>query len=210
MPVQKIPGVTQSRTGKDACPPPGPQGQAPPQTGGQTFLSVRASPRHSSFLGVWAPTTGMQTRGARKRRGSDADDDLVVVIAADTTVDVDGLILAKPVDAEDAFRMLRLLSGRTHSVHTGVAVRRGDLCESAVTTTRVTMSAIDDAHLRWYVATGEPFGKAGAYALQGAGSLLVERVDGSVSNVIGLPLATLDELLGRLGVSLVALANHAD
>ncbi|MCU1366200.1 MAG: Septum formation protein Maf [Ilumatobacteraceae bacterium] len=137
-------------------------------------------------------------------------DDGTVVIAADTTVDVDGVILAKPVDTSDARRMLRLLSGRTHAVHTGIAVRRGHLVESAVTSTRVTMVEIDDVHLDWYVATGEPFGKAGAYALQGAGSLLVERVEGSVSNVIGLPLAALDELLGRLGVSLAAIAGRPD
>ncbi|MCU1399948.1 MAG: Septum formation protein Maf [Acidimicrobiales bacterium] len=137
-------------------------------------------------------------------------DEHTVVIAADTTVDVDGLILAKPADDADARRMLHLLSGRTHSVHTGIAVRRGQLLESAVTSTRVTMVAIDDAHLDWYVATGEPFGKAGAYALQGAGSLLVDRIEGSVSNVIGLPLATLDNLLGRLGVSLAAIAGRPD
>jgi septum formation protein len=134
-----------------------------------------------------------------------ADD--AVVIAADTTVDVDGLILAKPADADDARRMLGLLSGRSHSVHTGVAVRRGDRTEVGVVSTRVTMVHIDDAKMRWYVGTGEPFGKAGAYALQGAGSLLVERVDGSVSNVIGLPLVLVDDLIGRFGVSLVDLAG---
>jgi len=131
----------------------------------------------------------------------------VVVIAADTTVDVDGLILAKPMDASDARRMLGLLSGRTHSVHTGVAIRRGERTEIGVVSTRVTMVDIDTEKLRWYVGSGEPFGKAGAYALQGAGSLLVERIEGSVSNVIGLPLVLVDELLGRLGVSLVDLAG---
>ncbi len=136
-----------------------------------------------------------------------ADALAAVVIAADTTVDVDGAILAKPSDAEDARRMLGLLAGRSHAVHTGVAVRVDGRTEMTVVTTRVTMVDLDDARLDWYVGTGEPFGKAGAYALQGAGSALVERVEGSVSNVIGLPLTALDALLGRFGTSLVGLTG---
>jgi septum formation protein len=124
-----------------------------------------------------------------------AADDLV--IAADTTVDVDGEILAKPEDEADARRMLQLVSGRTHLVHTGVAVRYGEQVLSAVGTTSVTMVSISDAQLDWYIGTGEPFGKAGAYALQGAAAILVDRVAGSVSNVIGLPLVLLDELVWR-------------
>lgn len=131
-------------------------------------------------------------------------DDLV--IAADTTVDVDGEILAKPLDADDAQRMLGLLSGRAHTVHTGVAVRCGTRIEAEVATTVVSMVDIDAARMRWYLGTGEPFGKAGAYAIQGAGSVLVERIDGSVTNVVGLPLTVLDRLLGRFGTSLTALA----
>jgi septum formation protein len=137
--------------------------------------------------------------------GEFADHD--VVIAADTTVDVDGEILAKPTDDADARRMLGLVSGRTHDVHTGVAVRHRGRTEVTVATTRVTMVDIDEARMQWYVGTGEPFGKAGAYAMQGAASALVERIDGSVSNVIGLPLAVLDELLARFGLTLVALAD---
>lgn len=136
--------------------------------------------------------------------GEFADDD--VVIAADTTVDVDGEILAKPADDADARRMLGLISARTHDVHTGVAVRHRGHTEVAVATTQVTMVDIDEARMQWYVGTGEPFGKAGAYAMQGAAAALVERIDGSVSNVIGLPLAVLDEVLARFDLSLVALA----
>lgn len=136
------------------------------------------------------------------RDGCDA-----IVIAADTTVDVDGEILAKPLDAVDARRMLGLLSARTHAVHTGVAVRRAGRTEVTVETTLVSMVAIDEVRMNWYVGTGEPFGKAGAYALQGAGSALVDRVVGNVSNVIGLPLTVLDELLGRFGTSLTELAT---
>lgn len=131
--------------------------------------------------------------------------DAAVVVAADTTVDLDGRILAKPDDAADARRMLRSLSGRTHRVHTGVAVHRvvpgaaAPLVE--VVTTLVTMSPLTDEMLDWYVATGEPLDKAGAYALQGAGGVLVEKVAGSVSNVVGLPLTALATLIRRLGLT---------
>jgi septum formation protein len=124
-----------------------------------------------------------------------------IVVAADTTVDLEGEILAKPVDIDDARRMLRRLSGRTHRVHTGVAVRRGSVVLVEVVTTLVTFVPMSDDVREWYLATGEPLDKAGAYALQGAGGVLVDQVAGSVSNVVGLPLATLAELLRRLAVS---------
>jgi septum formation protein len=137
--------------------------------------------------------------------GEFPDDD--IVIAADTTVDVDGLILAKPEDDADVRRMLALISGRTHAVHTGVAVRHRGRTEVAVATTQVTMIDIDASAASWYIATGEPFGKAGAYAMQGAAAALVERIDGSVSNVIGLPLAVLDGVLRRYGLTLLQLSS---
>lgn len=113
-----------------------------------------------------------------------------LVVAADTTVDIGGQILEKPADSADARRMLRLLSGTTHLVHTGVTVASTTgPAETNVVETAVRFVEITDALVDWYVATGEPFGKAGAYAIQGAGAALVERVDGSVTNVIGLPLA---------------------
>jgi septum formation protein len=119
--------------------------------------------------------------------------DGTIVIGADTTVEVDGAILAKPADADDAAAMLRTLSGRTHHVHTGmaVAVAGEDDPWAHVTTTTVTFAALDHATVAWYVATGEPFGKAGAYAIQGVGGALVASVDGNVQNVVGLPLADL-------------------
>jgi septum formation protein len=129
--------------------------------------------------------------------------DRVLVIAADTTVDVDGDILGKPVDAADARSMLARLSGRDHRVHTGVTVRRGAVALSAVSTTIVTFAALSSSSIEWYLATGEPFDKAGAYAIQGAGGALVAGIDGSVSNVIGLPLTTLIELTRQLGVELL-------
>lgn len=125
-----------------------------------------------------------------------------VVIAADTTVDVDGEILAKPVDDDDARRMLVLLSGRTHRVHTAVAVRRGDQVERVTVTTEVTFVELPPETIEWYVATGEPADKAGAYAIQGAGGAMVGAVHGSVSNVVGLPLAELVLLAQRVGCPL--------
>jgi nucleoside triphosphate pyrophosphatase len=121
-----------------------------------------------------------------------------LVIAADTTVEVDGLILGKPIDAADARRMLALLSGRAHVVHTGVTVRSDTTLDTIAVSTTVTFVVLDDATIDWYVGTGEPMDKAGAYAMQGAGGALVERIDGSVSNVIGLPLAETLELIGTL------------
>jgi septum formation protein len=127
-----------------------------------------------------------------------------VVIAADTTVELDGRILGKPADDAEATEMLRSLSGRTHRVYTGLAVQPvGGEPVSTVVTTEVTMTTIDDGLLAWYVGTGEPMDKAGAYALQGAGGVLVASVRGSVSNVVGLPLAELVDLAQRAGVPLV-------
>jgi septum formation protein len=125
-----------------------------------------------------------------------------VVVAADTTVALDRRILAKPADAADARRMLRALSGRSHDVHTAVAVRVGERVVSAVVTTRVCMVELGDDDLDWYIATGEPLDKAGAYALQEGGGLFVERIEGSASNVVGLPLAVLAELLAAEGFAL--------
>ena len=111
-----------------------------------------------------------------------------VVIAADTTVVVDGAILGKPVDVDDARAMARALSGRTHHVHTGIAVTYRGMTAVDVETSAVTFVALSAARIEWYVATPEPYDKAGGYALQGAGTAFVERVDGNVANVIGLPV----------------------
>lgn len=121
-----------------------------------------------------------------------------LVLAADTVVELDGELLGKPTDADEARAMLRRLSGRTHHVHTGVAARAGERAETATVTTAVRFAPLTTPAVDWYVATGEPFDKAGAYALQGAGGVFVESVEGSVSNVVGLPLAVAADLLHRL------------
>jgi septum formation protein len=121
-----------------------------------------------------------------------------VVIAADTTIDLDGTILGQPVDERDARRMLKLLSGRAHRVHTAVAVRAADgTLDTRTVTSVVQMAPITTHMLDWYISTGEPFGKAGAYAVQGAGGVLIEHVKGSMSAVVGLPLRETVELLGH-------------
>lgn len=126
-----------------------------------------------------------------------------LVVAADTTVDLGGEILGKPVDADDARSMLGRLSARTHRVHTGVALRRGEELVAEVITTLVTFTPLTPALIEWYISTGEPLDKAGAYAVQGAGGVLVQRVHGSVSNVVGLPLHSVARLAEQLGVALV-------
>jgi septum formation protein len=126
-----------------------------------------------------------------------------VVLAADTTVDVDGEILAKPVDDDDARRMLRLLSGRTHQVHTAVVGWTAAATHTATVTTDVTFAHLSDGGIAWYLSMGEHLDKAGAYGMQGAGGALVHRIDGSPSNVIGLPLAETIGVLRACGVALV-------
>ena len=118
-----------------------------------------------------------------------------IVLAADTEVVIDGRILGKPVDAGDARRMLRLLAGTVHDVLTAVVLvgRSRELEE--VVTTRVWFAPLSDDEIDWYVASGEPMGKAGAYAIQGLGARFVDRIDGSWSNVVGLPVATAYRLL---------------
>jgi nucleoside triphosphate pyrophosphatase len=118
------------------------------------------------------------------------------VLAADTTVVIDDIILGKPADDREAASMLARLSGRTHEVLTAVALAPGDgRVLSEVETTRVTFVALTPPEIDWYVRSGEPRGKAGAYAIQGLASRFVERIDGSYSNVAGLPIATVWRLL---------------
>lgn len=122
------------------------------------------------------------------------------VLAADTIVTIDGKKLGKPSCADDAKAMLRLLSGRTHQVATGVCIVRGDACESFVEVTDVTFYELSDAEIEAYVASGEPLDKAGAYGIQGAGGrMLVRGIQGDFYNVVGLPIARVKRHLDRLG-----------
>lgn len=122
------------------------------------------------------------------------------VLGADTIVILDGEILGKPRDADDAARILRTLSGKTHRVATGIAVidPNGEDC-SAVEVSTVAIKVLTDQEISDYIATGEPMDKAGAYAIQGLGAALVERHDGSWSNIVGLPLERTKALLTEAG-----------
>ena len=122
-----------------------------------------------------------------------------MVIGADTTVEIDGESLGQPADAGAARATLRRLSGRTHLVHTGVAVVWGVSEASGVDTARVTVVPLTDELVEWYVATGEPMDKAGAYGVQGQGAVLIERVEGALTTVVGLPLRLLADRLAALG-----------
>ena len=130
------------------------------------------------------------------------DDDTIIplVIGADTVVDVDGEAFGQPVDDAHARAMLKRLSGRAHRVHTGVCVVLGEREESALESTLVEMHPLDDATLDRYLAIGESMGKAGAYAIQGEGAILVARHVGSLTAVVGLPLEALSRLVGNLGL----------
>lgn len=124
-----------------------------------------------------------------------------LVLAADTVVALDDTLLGKPEGEEDARRMLRQLSGREHAVFTGVALWSPDTdrLESGVEETRVRFASLSEREIAWYVASCEPFDKAGAYAIQGLGALFVETIAGNYSNVVGLPLPRVYRLLGEMG-----------
>ena len=119
----------------------------------------------------------------------------LAVLGADTTVTLDNHILGKPEDAADAARMLRLLSGRTHRVITGVALVTAEGAEVAAEATAVRFLALSDEEIAAYVATGEPMDKAGAYAIQGRAARWIPRIEGCYFNVVGLPLALVSTLL---------------
>ncbi len=135
-----------------------------------------------------------------KARATQAD---AIVLAADTTVVLDGLSLGKPVDAEDAADMLGALSGRTHEVMTGVAVRAGESVQTVLSVSEVTFRSLSDLEIARYWASGEPRDKAGAYAIQGLGGLFVSGLRGSYSGVVGLPVYETAEMLRKAGLDVL-------
>lgn len=126
-----------------------------------------------------------------------------IIIAADTIVVVDGRILGKPKDADDAVRMLELLSGRGHTVMTGVTVLRGTQIQSRVVSTQITFRRLTRREIEAYVASGEPMDKAGAYGIQGRASIFVEHLEGDYFCVMGLPVCTLAQMLRAYGVEVL-------
>lgn len=159
-------------------------------------------------LGAWGPASPealvacLAAAKAREVASRPETPPGALVLAADTVVVLDGEVLGKPVDEADARRMLGRLAGRVHRVVSGVAVvrARDGLLLADVEVTEVQMAPLDPDAIDRYVATGEPLDKAGSYAVQGLGSILVERVHGCYFNVVGLPLARTARLLERFGL----------
>ncbi|MBK9179748.1 MAG: septum formation protein Maf [Acidimicrobiales bacterium] len=152
------------------------------------------------------PVAHVRRLAAEKARAVARPGELIV--AADTTVALDGEPLGKPRDDADARAVLRRLSGRSHLVHTAVAVRHHGTPVTAtavgVATSEVAFTPLSESAIEWYVATGEPSDKAGGYGVQGAGGLFVASISGSPTNVIGLPLPLLAALLSEVGADLLA------
>jgi septum formation protein len=157
--------------------------------------------RHESPAGLRAAEAGNdEARYVVEQEFSRTDEpgNDLIIIGADTAVILDDQILGKPIDRGDAERMLRLLAGRTHVVLTGLSVRTASRQLDAVERTSVTFAELSDRQIAWYSGTGEGRDKAGAYAIQGLASRFIPRIDGSYSNVVGLPVAAVDELIRAL------------
>ena len=133
-----------------------------------------------------------------------------LVIAADTVVSVDGRVLGKPHSHAEAARMLDTLSGREHTVHTGVTLRLGGQVVTESVVTSVRFRPLTAREIDCYVSTGEPMDKAGAYGIQGLGCVLVEGISGDYYNVMGLPVCRLSRMLARFGIDTLALAAHKE
>jgi len=130
-----------------------------------------------------------------------------LVLGADTAVVIASEILGKPRDVEDAARMLRLLSGRTHQVMTGVCLVNAERSVSHVEISDVTFARLTEDQIAWYVSSGEGGDKAGGYAIQGLAARFIPRIEGSYSNVVGLPIASVDDLIHRLTTPRSVLAS---
>lgn len=168
---------------------------------GFTFEVVPADVDESPRPGELPLPYAMRVATAKAHRILDASPEPgALVLAADTVVVVEGKILGKPRDAADAARMLARLSGTVHEVHTAVVLGGSGRLDSELVTTRVHLLPLDEDEIAWYIETGEPHGKAGAYAIQGRAARFVERIEGSWSNVVGLPIATVYRLLRARGL----------
>jgi len=154
-------------------------------------FEVRASHVEERIDPAWSAAEAARNLAAQKAADVAAGFPGACVIGADTVVEIAGRLLGKPLDAADAARMLRLLSGREHRVVTGVCLRLGQAERAFAQETLVRFYPLSEAEIEAYVRTGEPMDKAGAYGIQGRGALLVEGVTGDYFNVVGLPVARL-------------------
>jgi septum formation protein len=172
----------------------------------QVGLTFEVIPAHidETRLAAEKPTAYVQRLALEKAQTIHSMHPNTFVLGADTTVEIDGHALEKPTDRADAERMLRALSGRTHHVHTGLALLSPlqpsePAQRTHLETTSVTFSSIDEADLQHYLDSNEPYDKAGAYGIQGYAARWIPRIDGDYFNVMGLPLATTVRLLHQLG-----------
>jgi septum formation protein len=156
----------------------------------ETARSAEAADQYVRRLAVLKAETLWQKLAAAQRQP---------VLGADTAVVLDDEILGKPRDEQDCMRMLKLLSARTHQVFTAVALRASDGCQSRVNVSEVTFRKLADEEIQRYWRSGEPADKAGAYAVQGRAALFIERIAGSYSGIMGLPLFETGELLAAVG-----------
>lgn len=159
-------------------------------------FDVRPADIDEAILPGEAPSDYVSRLAEAKARVVHERENDRTVLAADTAVVVDGHILGKPIDEADAQRMLRSLAGRTHEVVTAVSLfHPGGIVHTRVDNTTVEFAALSEADITWYVSSGEPMDKAGAYAVQGLASRFVTRIEGSYSNVVGLPIALVYQML---------------
>ena len=171
---------------------------------GVTDFTVAAPNVDESVEPGLSPAALVETLSLRKARAAAKNfgpDELI--IAADTVVALDGAVLGKPRDGNDAFAMLSVLSGREHCVYTGVTVLRGNKAVTQHEETAVNFRELAPDEIRGYIATGEPLDKAGAYGIQGVGALLVSGIRGDYSNVMGLPVFRLGQILRNFGLDLL-------
>lgn len=170
---------------------------------GWTFRIIVPDVDETAFPGE-APTELCLRLAAAKAEAVAERNGNSLIVAADTIVLLDGKILGKPADAAESLRMIRSLQGRVHEVLTGVGVAWKGRRANAVERTVVRFRALDEDSLQAYAATGEGRDKAGAYAIQGRGALLVSSIDGDYFNVVGLPLCRLSLLIEEMGLPLPA------
>jgi len=157
---------------------------------------VRPANVDEAVLADESPETYVKRVAAEKATAAEAGPS-DIVLGADTVVVADGQIFGKPADQADAVRMLEMLSGREHTVLTGICLRHGNETVLDVAETRVWFLPLTRSELDEYVATGEPLDKAGAYAIQGLASKFIQRIEGSYANVVGLPIELVCEYLRR-------------
>jgi septum formation protein len=170
-----------------------------PRPGEDPIAYVTRLAREKAQVVFDAIVAGAASNAANAASGA-IDSELLAVLGADTTVTLDGQILGKPEDAADAARILRMLSGRSHRVITGVALVTDEAVEVAAEVTAVQFLTLSDEEIAAYVATGEPMDKAGAYGIQGLAARWIPRVEGCYFNVMGLPLALVTTLLESRGI----------